>query len=93
MIAVTCWQRTQQVHIIGKCTYNLFHAGAHFTLGGGSQLIGGALAFVSALVAIALMMRWLRHASYMPFIVYRVALGILLLALIYGFGWSPVHPA
>ena len=71
--------------------FDLYEAGdAHLTV---DALIGGALAFVSALVAIALMIRWLRHASYMPFIVYRVALGILLLALIYGFGWSPVHPA
>jgi undecaprenyl-diphosphatase len=52
-------------------------------------VMGGILAFFFAWAAIALMMRWLRHASYMPFIVYRIALGILLLVLIYGFGWSP----
>ncbi len=70
---------------------DLFQAGdARLTA---DALIGGALAFVSALVAIALMMRWLRSASYMPFIVYRLALGLLLIVLIYGFGWAPVHPA
>jgi undecaprenyl-diphosphatase len=47
-------------------------------------LVGGALAFVSALVAIILMMRWLRHASFTPFVVYRVALGLVLLAVAYG---------
>jgi undecaprenyl-diphosphatase len=35
------------------------------------------------------MMRWLRDATYTLFVVYRVALGLLLLVLIYGFGWSP----
>ena len=46
-------------------------------------LIGAGLAFVSALLAIALMMRWLRRASFTPFVVYRLLLGAALLALIY----------
>jgi undecaprenyl-diphosphatase len=46
-------------------------------------LIGGGLAFVSAWAAVALMMRWLRDASYTPFVVYRIALGLLLLVLVY----------
>jgi undecaprenyl-diphosphatase len=53
-------------------------------------LVGGAMAFVIAFLAIALLMRWLRSASYMPFVVYRIVLGVFLLVLIYGFGWSPV---
>jgi undecaprenyl-diphosphatase len=52
-------------------------------------VLGGALAFVAAWAAIALMVRWLRHASYTPFVIYRIALGLLLLVLIYGFGWVP----
>jgi undecaprenyl-diphosphatase len=55
-------------------------------------VMGGVLAFFFAWAAIALMMRWLRHASYMPFIVYRLVLGVVLLVLIYGFGWSPSAP-
>ncbi len=47
-------------------------------------LLGAALAFLSALVAIVAMMRWLRHASFTPFVVYRVGLGVILLALAYG---------
>jgi undecaprenyl-diphosphatase len=46
--------------------------------------LGAALAFVSAFVAIVLMMRWLRHASFTPFVVYRVVLGVVLLAIAYG---------
>lgn len=49
-------------------------------------LAGGGFAFVSAWVAVALMMRWLRDASYTPFVIYRILLGLLLLALVYGFG-------
>ncbi len=46
-------------------------------------VIAALLAFVSALVVIVLMMKWLRHASFMPFAVYRVVLGVVLLGLIY----------
>lgn len=43
-----------------------------------------ALAFVSALAAIAAMMAWLRRAGYGPFVVYRVILGVVLLLFAYG---------
>lgn len=42
------------------------------------------LAFVSAFIAIALMMAWLKRASFTPFVLYRVALGGFLLLLTYG---------
>jgi undecaprenyl-diphosphatase len=48
-------------------------------------LIGAGLAFASALLAIALLMAWLRHASYSIFALYRVVLGVGLLAWAYGF--------
>ncbi|MBF0247016.1 MAG: undecaprenyl-diphosphate phosphatase [Alphaproteobacteria bacterium] len=41
-----------------------------------------ALSFVAALVAIALMMAWLKRASFTPFVLYRIALGVFLLAFI-----------
>ncbi|HEY9080598.1 undecaprenyl-diphosphate phosphatase [Magnetovibrio sp.] len=50
-----------------------------------AALAGVAFAFISALVAIALMMAWLKHASFTPFVIYRLALGALLLAISYGF--------
>jgi undecaprenyl-diphosphatase len=46
-------------------------------------LIAGAMALAAAWLAIALLMRWLQRASFTPFVVYRVILGSLLLALIY----------
>lgn len=51
---------------------------------GRDAAIAAGLAFVAALIAIAAMMAWLRRASFTPFVVYRILLGILLLALVYG---------
>ncbi len=42
-----------------------------------------ALAFGAALAAIAFLMRWLRSATFTPFVVYRVLLGIGLLVWVY----------
>ena len=42
------------------------------------------LAFATALVAIAAMMAWLKRASFTPFVVYRIGLGGVLLAVVYG---------
>ncbi len=44
----------------------------------------GGLAFVFALFAIALLMFWLKRASFTPFVVYRVILGAALLYYAYG---------
>lgn len=41
------------------------------------------LSFISSLGAIALMLKWLKKASFAPFVYYRIALGLLLLYLIY----------
>lgn len=49
-----------------------------------SDLIWAAgFAFMSAFVAIALMMKWLARASFTPFAIYRILLGITLLSLFY----------
>ncbi len=45
--------------------------------------IAAGFAFVSALAALALMMRLLRSVSFTPYVIYRVALGIGLLAWAY----------
>lgn len=41
------------------------------------------LSFASALVAIAVMMNWLRRATFTPFVIYRIGLGAALFYLIY----------
>ena len=45
--------------------------------------IAAALAFVSALVALMLMMRLLRSVSFTPYVIYRVILGVILLIYAY----------
>ena len=46
--------------------------------------VGAVLAFGAAYLALALMMRLLRSHSYTPFVIYRVVLGLILLAIAYG---------
>ena len=46
-------------------------------------MMAAGLAFIAALIAIAVMMAWLRRATFTPFVVYRIALGVALLALVY----------
>lgn len=47
-------------------------------------LIAAVLSFATALVAIALFLRWLRFAGFGPFVIYRLALGALILSWVYG---------
>lgn len=48
-------------------------------------VMAGGMAFITALIAIAVMMAWLRRSTFAPFVLYRVALGVVLLAVAYGF--------
>lgn len=45
--------------------------------------IAAILAGLAALLALAVMMRFLRRVSYTPYVVYRVVLGVILLAIAY----------
>lgn len=47
-------------------------------------VLAAVLACLSALAAIAFLMRWLQHATFTPFVVYRCLLGLVLLAYAYG---------
>lgn len=47
--------------------------------------LAAGLAFIAALVVMAGLMAWLKRATYTPFVIYRVALGIILLSITYGF--------
>jgi undecaprenyl-diphosphatase len=50
---------------------------------GVDALIGAIFAFFSSWLAIAFLMNWLRRSSFTPFVVYRCALGIVLLVYAY----------
>lgn len=45
--------------------------------------IGAAAAFLAALAALSLMMRWLAAVSFTPYVIYRIGLGLFLLWLAY----------
>ena len=49
----------------------------------GAEVLTGVLTFFIALGTITILMRLVRRVSFLPFAIYRVALGILLLGLIY----------
>jgi undecaprenyl-diphosphatase len=50
---------------------------------GTDAAVAAGLSFVAALVTIALLMRWLTFATFTPFVIYRLLLGIGLLVWIY----------
>lgn len=58
------------------------YATGNIALGYDAALVAG-LSFVTALIAISAMMRWLQRASYWPFVAYRLLLGVFLLYWVY----------
>lgn len=59
------------------------HESGDLSFGQDAALAAG-LSFLFALVAIALMMAWLRRASFQPFVIYRLLLAGLLFWVLYG---------
>lgn len=49
-----------------------------------AAVLTAGLSALAGLLAIAFLMAWLRRASFAPFVVYRVGLGLVLMGLIYG---------
>jgi len=56
------------------------HSGAQISIG---MVLTMILTFFVALGTITVLMKLIRHMSFLPFAVYRVALGVILLAVIY----------
>lgn len=59
--------------VIGQADWQTLRDGA----------IGAVLAFAAAYLALSLMMRLLRSVSYTPYVIYRIVLGLFLLAIAY----------
>ena len=57
-----------------------FEAG-HRNLGGGQLVVATALAFVVGYASIAFLLRYLARHSLIPFVIYRVVLGCIVLSL------------
>jgi len=49
----------------------------------GDAIAAAVLAFATALIAIVLMMGWLRQASFTPFVIYRIIVGAAILFWVY----------
>lgn len=49
----------------------------------GDAIVAGAMAFVAAFIVIILMMSWLKTASFAPFVIYRLLLGVAILVWAY----------
>jgi undecaprenyl-diphosphatase len=58
-------------------------SGCHITT---DELLVAAFTFVAGILAIAFLMNLLRRISFLPFVLYRMALGGFLLVLVYGYG-------
>lgn len=71
--------------VFGSGLFELYHAikepGASLFSGGETALATG-IAFVVGLAVIAFLMRYLKHGSFLPFVLYRLALGIVLIVLL-----------
>lgn len=65
----------------GAATLKLIEDDAQHVLA--DAIVAGAMAFVAAFIAIVLMMSWLRTASFTPFVIYRLFLGVAILAWAY----------
>lgn len=50
-------------------------------------LLAAAFSAVAGFIAIAVLMAWLRRSTFTPFVIYRLALGGVLLYLVYFSGW------
>lgn len=62
--------------------YTLYNSAEFTRIAMAYQAIG--LSFIFSFLAIFLMMRWLRFATFLPFVIYRVILGAALLFKAYG---------
>src|SRR5215468_1785405 len=58
-------------------------SGCHITAG---ELLVAGFTFIAGILAIAFLMNLLRRISFLPFVLYRMALGGFLLVLVYGYG-------
>lgn len=71
--------------VFGSGLYELYHAikepgSAVFTMG--ETIVATVIAFVVGLAVIAFLMQYLKRGSFLPFVIYRVVLGIVLIILL-----------
>ncbi|WP_017571152.1 undecaprenyl-diphosphate phosphatase [Nocardiopsis halotolerans] len=75
--------------VFGAGVYQLTDIGGNEYAGWGATIVGTVIAGVVGFVVIAWLMRFISTHSFMPFVYYRVGLGILVLALV---SWGVIDP-
>ncbi|MEE2042152.1 undecaprenyl-diphosphate phosphatase [Nocardiopsis tropica] len=75
--------------VFGSGLYKLTDIGGNEYAGWGATIVGTLVAGVVGFVVIAWLMRFISTHSFMPFVYYRVGLGILILALV---SWGVLDP-
>ncbi|MEU0491610.1 undecaprenyl-diphosphate phosphatase [Nocardiopsis sp. NPDC006139] len=63
--------------------YKMLDIGGGEYAGWGATIVGTVVAFVIGYVVIAWLMRFISTHSFMPFVYYRIALGVLILVLVF----------
>ncbi|GHC93893.1 hypothetical protein GCM10007079_43820 [Nocardiopsis terrae] len=75
--------------VFGSGVYKLADIGGDEYAGWGATMVGTVIAGVIGFVVIAWLMRFISTHSFMPFVYYRVGLGIVILALV---SWGALDP-
>ncbi|CAL9470893.1 Undecaprenyl-diphosphatase [Nocardiopsis dassonvillei] len=75
--------------VFGAGLYKLTDIGADEYAGWGATIVGTVIAGVVGFVVIAWLMKFISTHSFMPFVYYRVGLGIVILALV---SWGVLDP-
>lgn len=68
--------------VLASGLYEATKIGSDPTVAWGQTIVATLIAFVVGLVVIAWLLRWVSTRSYLPFVVYRIALGVLVLVLV-----------
>ena len=73
--------------------YKMLDIGGDEYAGWGATIIGTIVAFVVGYIVIAWLMKFISTHSFMPFVYYRIALGLLILVLVYYGALAPAGGA
>lgn len=69
--------------VLASGLYEATKIGSDPTVAWGQTILATVIAFVVGLVVIAWLLRWVSTRSYLPFVIYRIALGLLVLVLVW----------
>ncbi|PAT43719.1 undecaprenyl-diphosphate phosphatase [Vandammella animalimorsus] len=75
--------------VIASGFYQLLKSWGSNAVPAGPTALATLVAFASGYAVIVVFLKWVSHHSYLPFVIYRLALGLLVLALL---GLGVLHP-